>query len=102
MSGGRVPQLAAAALALAVSACTLPWDHDHLDRLDRVTLTAGDARERNFRIHTVDPIPPKHPFPEATYDGQRTLAVMEQFYERVGVPPQGAGGAAVGAGSAGL
>ncbi len=98
MSGGRVPRLAAAGvLALALSACALPWEHDHLDRLDRVTLRAGDAQERNFRIHAVDPIPPKHPLPEATYDGQRTLAVMELFYERVGSSPQDAGGAAVGA-----
>lgn len=98
MSGDRVPRLAAAgALALALSACTVPWEHDHLDRLDRVTLAAGDAQERNIRIHAVDPIPPKHPLPDATYNGRRTMAVMELFYERVGVPPQGAGGAAVGA-----
>lgn len=88
----------APALLLGLSACAVPWDPDHPDRMDRVTLGAGDAQQRNIHIHAVDPIPPKHPLPDATYDGQRVMAVLDLFYDRVGVPPQGAMGAPIGAG----
>lgn len=96
---GRLQILAL--LALGLSACAAPLDFDHPDRLDRVTLTAGDAHERNITQHAVDPVPPVHPRPAATYDGQRTLEVMALFYERVGVPPQGGAEDSIGGGAAG-
>ncbi|HUF57614.1 MAG TPA: hypothetical protein VMM55_13755 [Thermohalobaculum sp.] len=99
---GRAGRLAVLPLlALGLSACAAPLDFDSPDRLDRVTLTAGDAQERNITMHAVDPVPPVHPRPEATYDGRRTLAVMELFYERVGAPPQGGAGGSVGGGDGG-
>lgn len=98
-AGGAWPRAVLPLLALVLSACAVPWDPDHPDRLDRVSLTAGDAQQRNIRLQAVNTVPPQHPLPQVTYDGQRALAVMELFYERVGAPPQGETGASISDGS---
>lgn len=87
----------APALAVGVAGCAVPWDPDHPERLDRVALTAGDAQQRNIRLHAVDPVPPEHPLPPATYDGLRTLAVLDLFYDRVGSAPEAGGEGTIGA-----
>ena len=97
---GRARLLAALpVLALGLSGCAVPWDPDHPERLDRVALTAGDAQQRNIRIQAVDPVPPEHPRPPATYDGLRALVVLDLFYDRVGSAPQAGGGGTIGAGA---
>lgn len=86
--------IAALLLCLAVGSAgcaRVPWDHDHLDRMDRISVRAGEAQARNIRIQTVDPIPEEAPPLPPPHDGRRALAVMELYLG----PGVGAAGPAV-------
>lgn len=82
-------------ICLALTGCAdLPYDYDGLDRLDRIDVRAGDAQQRNITLQTVDPLPAgKHAVIVST-DGKRTMAVMEDYYDRS--PPADAEVQAVG------
>ena len=92
-----------AIFVLSVAGCTAEGDYDHLDRQDRISHRAGDTQARNMHIQAVNPVPPEHAPPPATYDGQRALLVMGLYYDTTGVGP-GADAAGTGAadGEAGL
>ena len=91
----RLTARIAGALAVAFGLSGCLWAGAP-DRLDRVSLRAGDAQERNITIHAVDPIPGGEPALRSGTDGKRVLGVIKGWYERAkgSTSDYGAAGAA--------
>jgi hypothetical protein len=90
--------------ALLVGGCSGLWGDDELDRYmqrtDRLTLSAGDAKEVNAVTHTDHPWPPGVQDRRIYADGARMQRAIER-YHRAARPPDalqeiGIGGTPVG------
>lgn len=72
------------ALVLLSSGCVPSLQgSDHFDRLDRISVRAGDAQARNITIQSVNPMPDERSEPHPSYDGRRAMAVMDRYYGNV-------------------
>jgi hypothetical protein len=84
--------------AALLGACGGLYGDDELaryaQRSDKITLSAGDAKNVNAVTHTIDPWPPGVHDPRIPANGERMVQGIERY--RRG-PPQPPGGASVGA-----
>jgi hypothetical protein len=90
--------------ALLVGACSGLWGDDELERYlqrtDRITLSAGDAKEVNAAAHMLTPWPPGVGDRRIAADGARMQRAIER-YHRGARPPDplpdiGIGGTSIG------
>ncbi|MBA1141778.1 hypothetical protein [Mesorhizobium neociceri] len=74
----------AAATAVLTSGCAA----DYLNNYDTMTLASGDANRTNSLLQTVDPFNPNSNNTHIEGDGQRSVAVVQQYRS----PASGGGG----------
>lgn len=78
---------------------------EYLQRSVTITLGAGNAKDTNAAIHTIDPWPPYVGYTRIPGDGRRAAATVEQMYrvpdpfERQGLQAGSLGGASTGSNS---
>src|SRR5438067_5422449 len=86
----RFLTLALILATLAVGGCSGLWGDDELERYaqrtDRITLSAGDAKEVNAAAHTLTPWPPGVGDRRILADGARMQRAVER-YHRGARPP---------------
>jgi hypothetical protein len=91
-----------AAAALQVGACSLYGDDEltrYIQRSDKITLSAGDAKDVNATTHTIDPWPRGVGDRRIPANGERMVRAVERYRKGPPQPLSGAGGAAPGAGA---
>lgn len=102
---GRVFTIASILAALLVGGCSGLWGDDELlryvQRTDRITMSAGDAKEVNALTHMLHPWPPGVRDRRIVADGARMQRAVER-YHRGARPPDplpeiGIGGTPIGA-----
>ena len=93
--------------AVLLGACGGLYGDDELaryaQRSDKITLSAGDAKNVNAVTHTIDPWPPGVHDPRIPANGERMVHGIERYRRgppQPGSPPPGAIGAAAGAAAA--
>jgi hypothetical protein len=100
----RFLTLASVLAALLAGGCSGLWGNDEFDRYaqrtDRITLSAGDAKEVNAAAHMLTPWPPGVGDRRIAADGARMQRAIER-YHREGRPPDplpdiGIGGTPIG------
>jgi hypothetical protein len=105
--------LALEACLVALGACGPLYGDDELSRYaqrsDKVTLSAGDAKDVNATTHTIDPWPPGVTDRRIPANGERMVRAIERYRKGPARPPTvspdtigaaAAAGAAAGAGAA--
>ncbi|RWD31170.1 hypothetical protein [Mesorhizobium sp.] len=65
--------------AALVAALTSGCAADYLNNYDTVTLAAGDSNRSNMLLQTVDPFNPNSNNTHIEGDGQRAVAVIQQY-----------------------
>ncbi|RVC63980.1 hypothetical protein [Mesorhizobium sp.] len=65
--------------AALVAALTSGCAADYLNNYDAVTLAAGDSNRSNMLLQTVDPFNPDSNNTHIEGDGQRSVAVIQQY-----------------------
>jgi hypothetical protein len=98
--------------ALLCSCAALAWDQDpaaeYLQRSNKITLSAGNAKEVNAATHVIDPWPPYVGNRRIPGNGERMVSAIERYRDVYKIPlaprpiftpvPAGAGqGASLGA-----
>jgi hypothetical protein len=89
--------------ALALAACNGLYGDDefahYLQRSDKITLSAGDAKEVNMATHTIHPWPPGVGDPRIAANGDRMVRAIDRYRRGPGTESgrSQAVGAAVGA-----
>ena len=91
---------------LALGGCSGLWGHDEFDRYaqrsEKITLSAGDAKEVNVATHTLHPWPPEVGDRRIPADGAKTQRAIDRY--RAGarppdpLPPIGGQGGTLGGG----
>ena len=64
-------------LIISLSGCNA--SADYLNHRDTITLAAGNAKNWNLAVHTIDPWPPHAEDTSIEHSGKRLAAVMRDF-----------------------
>ena len=78
------------ATALVTSCAALAWDQDpaaqYLQRTDKITLSAGNAKEVNTATHVIDPWPPYVGNRRIPGNGERMVGAIERYRDVYKLP----------------
>src|SRR5260221_14611889 len=73
-----------------VSCAALAWDQDpaaqYLQRSDKITLSAGNAKEVNAATHVIDPWPPYVGNRRIPGNGERMVGAVERYRDVNKIP----------------
>ena len=83
----------AGAFATLIAMTCACWGGEYLQRTDTITLGAGNAKEVNAAIHTIDPWPPRVGDPRIPANGERMVGAINRYQGRPAQGTQGAQGA---------
>jgi hypothetical protein len=75
---------------LLISSAALAWDQDpvsqYLQRSDKITLSAGNAKEVNAATHVIDPWPPYVGNRRIPGNGERMAGAVERYRDVSKIP----------------